>query len=67
MRVGGREEWVCGGEGGGEEVGVEEGVTKSSEFAREWVRGEGAELELDLGCSLAALSAVLEEDVCVPF
>lgn len=31
----GREWWECEGEGGGEAVGVEVGVTKSSEFARE--------------------------------
>ena len=32
----------CDGEGGGEEVGVEDGVTKRSEFAREWVREESS-------------------------
>lgn len=33
---------MCDGDGGGEEVGVDVGVTKSSEFARECDREVGA-------------------------
>ena len=41
---------LCEGEGGGEQVWVEVGVTKSSEFALEWVCGIGLGPRLCCSC-----------------